>query len=110
MRSNVVLPDPDGPSREKNSPSGIPRSIPATASTSSNVLRRPRNSMAGALSLVGFNGTPGETATLLIRLRAETYDVIVHSTTASRQNLSRSNAGLRTGGLDEHATVLPRTP
>jgi hypothetical protein len=34
MRKVVVLPDPDGPSIEKNSPSRMSRLIPETASTS----------------------------------------------------------------------------
>ena len=34
IRSVVVLPEPDGPSIEKNSPSGTSRSMPATATTS----------------------------------------------------------------------------
>src|SRR6187455_2161980 len=39
MRSVVVLPEPDGPSIEKNSPWAISRSMPATASTSPKTLR-----------------------------------------------------------------------
>src|SRR5215217_3120251 len=35
-RSVVVLPQPDGPSSEKNSPDGMSRSMPSTAATSAN--------------------------------------------------------------------------
>jgi hypothetical protein len=34
IRSVVVLPEPEGPSRVKNSPASISRSMPATACTS----------------------------------------------------------------------------
>src|SRR5215475_210645 len=51
IRMVVVLPQPDGPSREKNSPSRMSRSIPATAVITSprawNSLTTPDNSMAG---------------------------------------------------------------
>src|SRR4051794_39084942 len=50
IRSTVVLPDPDGPSNEKNSPGAMSRSMPATASTSPNVFRKPRRSMAAVPS------------------------------------------------------------
>src|SRR5215510_8359694 len=40
MRSVVVLPQPDGPSIEKNSPAGISRSMPSTAVNSPNFLTR----------------------------------------------------------------------
>src|SRR5262245_55413004 len=47
----VVLPQPDGPSREKNSPSRMSRSIPATAVITSprawNSLTTPDSSIAG---------------------------------------------------------------
>jgi hypothetical protein len=43
----VVLPDPDGPSIEKNSPSAMSRSIPSTARTSPKCLLKSRNEMAG---------------------------------------------------------------
>lgn len=46
IRSTVVLPDPDGPSMEKNSPSAISRSTPATASVRPKDLRRFCNRMA----------------------------------------------------------------
>src|SRR3954447_10176329 len=42
MRSTVVLPDPDGPSIAKNSPSYTSRSMLSTAVTGPNVLRRAR--------------------------------------------------------------------
>src|SRR2546429_772290 len=51
IRIVVVLPQPDGPSREKNSPSRMSRSIPATAVITSprawNSLTTPDSSMAG---------------------------------------------------------------
>src|SRR5215831_13762107 len=51
IRMVVVLPQPDGPSREKNSPSRMSRSIPATAVITSprawNSLTTPDSSMAG---------------------------------------------------------------
>src|SRR5664279_2336772 len=49
IRSTVVLPDPDGPSMEKNSPSPISRSAPATATTGGvpeKTLRSPLNRTA----------------------------------------------------------------
>src|SRR6266516_6495267 len=51
IRIVVVLPQPDGPSREKNSPSRMSRSIPATAVITSprawNSLTTPASSIAG---------------------------------------------------------------
>src|SRR5689334_24275785 len=51
IRMVVVLPQPDGPSREKNSPSRMSRSIPATAVITSprawNSLTTPDSSIAG---------------------------------------------------------------
>src|SRR5580765_4987284 len=49
-RSVVVLPEPEGPSRVKNSPAGISRSTRSTATTSPYVLRIPssRTSIAAA--------------------------------------------------------------
>src|SRR5215472_18210925 len=38
-RSDVVLPQPEGPSSEKNSPASIETSIPSTAATSPNSFR-----------------------------------------------------------------------
>src|SRR5512139_3077583 len=46
--STVVLPDPEGPSIAKNSPSAMSRSIPATAVTGPKDLRRPLRETAGA--------------------------------------------------------------
>lgn len=46
IRSTVVLPEPDGPSIEKNSPSAISRSTPATASVLPKDLRRLCSRMA----------------------------------------------------------------
>ena len=40
IRSVVVLPHPDGPSIEKNSPPGICRLMPSTAASSPNCLTR----------------------------------------------------------------------
>src|SRR5581483_11759931 len=52
IRMVVVLPQPDGPSREKNSPSAMVRSSPATAVTTPprawNSLTTPVSSMAGS--------------------------------------------------------------
>ena len=45
-RSTVVLPEPDGPSMEKNSPSAISRSRSSTARTSLKCLLSPRSSIA----------------------------------------------------------------
>ena len=74
-RRHVVLPEPDGPSIEKNSPSRIWRSIPATATTASGVpraastkratrrptspskrLTTPRSSTAGGVPASGRSG------------------------------------------------------
>ncbi len=53
IRIVVVLPQPDGPSKEKNSPSTIRRSIVRTAATTSlpewNSLATPASSMAGSV-------------------------------------------------------------
>src|SRR6187401_2570427 len=46
MRRVVVLPEPDGPSIEKNSPSAMSRSTPETASTSPKRLITPSNRTA----------------------------------------------------------------
>ncbi len=48
IRRTVVLPEPDGPSIEKNSPSPISRSTPDTAVVSPNDFRRPWSRTAGA--------------------------------------------------------------
>src|SRR5438094_6087836 len=47
-RSVVVLPEPDGPSRVKNSPGAMSRSTPATAATSPYERRTPTSRTAGA--------------------------------------------------------------
>src|SRR5262245_9473143 len=44
MRSNVVLPQPDGPSRVTNSPLSTDSETPSTAATASNRLRSPTSS------------------------------------------------------------------
>src|ERR671934_104367 len=47
IRSTVVLPDPDGPTRTRNSPSSISRSRSSTATVPpSNTLRKPTNRMS----------------------------------------------------------------
>src|SRR5262245_35724607 len=56
MRSVVVLPEPDGPSRAKNSPSPTSRSMPSTAWTSPNVLRTDFRETAGAAWDVASGG------------------------------------------------------
>ena len=50
IRSTVVLPEPDGPSIEKNSPSRMSRSTSSTAVTLPNVLVTPRRLTAVALA------------------------------------------------------------
>ena len=47
QRSVVVLPEPDGPSSVKNSPTAMSRSTPATARTSPKVRRMPVSRTAG---------------------------------------------------------------
>src|SRR3954447_11449743 len=49
----VLLPQPDGPSSEKNSPRSTTRSTPLTALTVPNSLRTPRSSICGGV-IVGF--------------------------------------------------------
>src|ERR1700751_5373228 len=49
-RSVVVLPHPDGPSSEKNSPASIETSIPSTAATSPNRFRSWTSSTAPVLT------------------------------------------------------------
>ncbi len=51
-RSTVVLPDPDGPSIEKNSPAAISRSTWSTAVTAPNSFVRPVSRMAGCWSVM----------------------------------------------------------
>src|ERR1700735_4384335 len=55
IRIVVVLPQPDGPRSEKNSPTPISRSTPATACTTSpwelNSLTIPTSSIAGSVSV-----------------------------------------------------------
>src|SRR5579884_3330530 len=46
MRSVVVLPQPDAPSSEKNSPAGMSRSMPLTAGTPPNALARATSEIA----------------------------------------------------------------
>ena len=67
IRSTVVLPEPDGPSMEKNSPSAMSRSMPATAWTGPNDLRSPIRRTAGSVwsttSRVSDNSTDLELLT-----------------------------------------------
>ena len=49
IRSVVVLPEPDGPSIEKNSPSRTSRSMPSTAATSPNRFVTPSSRTAGSV-------------------------------------------------------------
>ena len=46
IRSVVVLPQPEGPSREKNSPAATSRSMPSTTRVPPNSLVRPRSDTA----------------------------------------------------------------
>src|SRR2546423_2831160 len=60
IRSVVVLPQPDGPSMEKNSPAGICRLMPSTAITSLNSLTRSTTSTSPPVTrhvLSGWNCT-----------------------------------------------------
>src|SRR3954467_1561579 len=52
IRSVVVFPEPDGPSRVKNSPASMSRSTWSTATTSPYVLRTPRSRTSTAVELV----------------------------------------------------------
>ncbi len=86
MRRVVVLPDPDGPSIEKNSPSAMSRSTPETASTSPKRLITPssRTAETGAAgsddgllegsedATVGGSEVIGSTATCSSRLLGTT--------------------------------------
>ena len=61
MRSVVVLPQPDGPSRAKNEPAGISSEIPATATTSSKRLTTSTSrTSAGACSRPAALPRPAE--------------------------------------------------
>ena len=51
MRRVVVLPQPEGPRREKNSPSATVKSMSSTATTSPKRLVTPRSSTAVVVSL-----------------------------------------------------------
>src|SRR4051794_1876352 len=53
MRRQVVFPEPDGPSRVKNSPRRMSRSTPSTATTSPNSLRTPTSLMSGVWVVSG---------------------------------------------------------
>jgi hypothetical protein len=56
MRSVVVLPQPDGPSRAKNVPRGIARSSASTAVVSPKRLVTPSSSMSAAADCVPAGG------------------------------------------------------
>src|SRR6476659_4579991 len=64
IRRHVVLPDPDGPSIEKNSPSRTSRSTPSTATTSPKRLVTPssRTAMPSGAAAVGASGTGAASA------------------------------------------------
>ncbi len=51
IRSIVVLPEPEGPRRAKNSPSTMSRSMSSTATTSPKVLVTPTRRTAGVAAL-----------------------------------------------------------
>ena len=53
MRSSVVLPQPEGPSKTRNSPSRDARSMPSTATTPSNRLLSSRTSTVAMATRVG---------------------------------------------------------
>src|SRR3954468_15844189 len=57
IRSVVVLPQPDAPSSEKNSPLAMSRSMPSTAVTSPNRFTTPSTRIAPPLG--GFSGCDG---------------------------------------------------
>ena len=61
IRSIVVLPEPDGPSIEKNSPSAMSRSTPATAVTSPKRLVTPRSDTAVPGTGNGSSGVASST-------------------------------------------------
>src|SRR3989442_14129964 len=61
MRSNVVLPQPDGPSSEKNSPLRIETLTRSSASTSPNLRVRFSTSIAG-VSIATASGEDNKTA------------------------------------------------
>ena len=54
MRSKVVLPQPEGPSRTRNSPSVLARSIPSTAGVPS-----PNRLVRRRASMVAMDGAGG---------------------------------------------------
>src|SRR6266508_2427795 len=56
-RSVVVLPQPEGPSSEKNSPEGIDRLIPATAVTSANRFTRSTRTTSPPARIAGPDGS-----------------------------------------------------
>src|SRR5689334_19988751 len=58
-RSVVVFPDPDGPSRVKNSPDAISRSRFSIATTSPNVRRMPRRRTAATAAGASTSGSAG---------------------------------------------------
>src|SRR5579883_796325 len=68
MRNVVLFPQPDGPTRTTNSLSGMSRSMPRTASTSSyffTTLRRETSAIADPRASA-FGGTGGEAGDVVI--------------------------------------------
>src|SRR4029434_298179 len=57
MRSTVLLPQPEGPSRERNSPGAASRETSATATTGPNALRSPETRSAGAAPLTAADAS-----------------------------------------------------
>src|SRR5215468_916394 len=64
IRRHVVLPEPDGPSIEKNSPSRTSRSTPSTAVTVPNRLTMP--SMRTATPSPAVEGVPGAASATVV--------------------------------------------
>src|SRR4030095_15166082 len=58
MRSTVLLPQPDGPRRDRNSPGTASSETSATATTAPNDLRSPETRSAGAAPLTAGDTSP----------------------------------------------------
>src|SRR6478672_191313 len=94
MRSVVVLPQPDGPSRAKNDPRGTVRSMPSTAVKSPKVLvtlsslRSPRASRNPAMSVPHHLRGPqvGELDVLVGVEHAEGLDVVLGDVVGARED------------------------
>ena len=76
MRSVVVLPQPDGPSIEKNSPPGICRSMPSTAVNSPNFLTR----------LISLTSPPA-TSVSSVGLGVQRYQYGDHTSNAAKSRI-----------------------